>query len=179
MSLSDLASIGSFVSGAAVVVSFVFLALQIRQGNRNQRALMQQGRAERTVDILLRTAEPALHESMMRGASGDQTLEPAKVDIFVRIGIAAFVNWEDAFLQHRTGAIDPAGRSADEAAMRAILSAPAYRATWKTVRYQFGGDYRDYVDGMVREVKPAPSVDLGGMWKTHLAQELAALSAAT
>ena len=37
MSLSDLASIGSFVGGAAVVVSFLFLGLQIRQGNRNQR----------------------------------------------------------------------------------------------------------------------------------------------
>jgi hypothetical protein len=173
MSLSDLAAIGSFVSGVAVVVSFVFLALQIRQGNRNQRALMQQGRAGRTVELLLRVAEPALHESMMRGASGDLTLEPAKADVFVRIMIAAFVNWEDAFLQNRMGAIDPAGRAADEAAMRGILTAPSYRAAWKTLRYQFGGDYRDYVDAMLRQAEPTPAIDLAAAWKANLAEELA------
>lgn len=39
MSLSDLASIGSFVRGLAVVVSFGFLSLQIRQSNGNQRSV--------------------------------------------------------------------------------------------------------------------------------------------
>jgi len=40
ISLSDLAAIGSFISGVAVVVSFVFLAVQLRQNARNQRAIM-------------------------------------------------------------------------------------------------------------------------------------------
>lgn len=171
MSFSELASLGSFVSGLTVVVSSVFLALQIRQGNRNQQALMQQGRAGRTVELLLRVAEPALHESMMRGASGDLAMEPAKADMFVRIMIAAFVNWEDAFLQSRMRAIDPAGRAADNSAMRALLSAPSYRAAWKTLRYQFGGDYRDYVDAMLRQAEPTPAIDLGATWKAHLAEE--------
>jgi hypothetical protein len=173
MSLSDLAAIGNFTSGFAVIVSFVFLALQIRQGNRNQRALMQQGRAGRTVELLLRLAEPGLHESMMLGERGDPTLEPTKADAFVRIMIAVFVNWEDAFLQNLAGAIDPAGRAADETAMRSILSSPASRAAWKTVRHQFGGAYRDYFDAMVRASELTPSVDLGMVWKAHLAEELA------
>ncbi len=57
MTLSDLASLGSFVSGAAVLISLVFLYFQIRQVNaqvrqaeRNQRALLQQGRAGRAAD---------------------------------------------------------------------------------------------------------------------------------
>jgi hypothetical protein len=41
MSLSDLASIGSFVSGAAVLVSLVYLRLQIRQNTRHSQALIQ------------------------------------------------------------------------------------------------------------------------------------------
>jgi len=44
MSLSDLAAVGSFISGIAVFLSFIFLALQLRQANRNQRSLMQQAR---------------------------------------------------------------------------------------------------------------------------------------
>ena len=91
----------------------------------------------------------------------------------VRIMIAAFVNWEDVFLQNRMGAIDPAGRAADEAAMRGILSAPSYRAAWKTLRYQFGGDCRDHVDAMVRQAEPTPAIDLGAACKANLAEELA------
>jgi hypothetical protein len=173
MSLSDLAAIGNFTSGVAILVSFVFLGLQIRQGNRNQQALMQQGRAGRTMELLLRLAEPGLHESMMLGERGDPTIEPAKADSFVRIMIAVFVNWEDAFLQDLAGAIDPAGRAADETAMRSILSSPASRTAWKTVRYQFGGDYRDYIDAMVRQGELTPAIDLGMVWKAHLAEKMA------
>jgi hypothetical protein len=57
MSLSDLASLGSFASGLAVTVTLIFLVIQTRQANRNQRALMQQGRAASQVDLLLRYSE--------------------------------------------------------------------------------------------------------------------------
>ena len=49
MKLSDLASIGSLISSAAVLISLVYLALQIRQAERNQRALIHQGRASRMI----------------------------------------------------------------------------------------------------------------------------------
>ena len=49
MTLSDLAAVGSFVSGIAVFLSFIFLALQLHQANRNQRSLMQQARTGRNV----------------------------------------------------------------------------------------------------------------------------------
>lgn len=39
MSLSDLAAVGSLISGIAVFLSFIFLSLQLRQANRNQRQL--------------------------------------------------------------------------------------------------------------------------------------------
>jgi hypothetical protein len=90
--------------------------------------------------------------------------------------IAVFVNWEDAFLQNLAGAIDPAGRAADETVMRSILSSPASRAAWKTVRHQFGGGYRDYIDAMVSQGELTQAVDLGMAWKVHLAEELARLT---
>ncbi|HEX3432128.1 MAG TPA: hypothetical protein VHT03_14710 [Rhizomicrobium sp.] len=43
MSLSDLASLGSFVSAFAVLASLVYLALQVRQAEKNQRAILNQG----------------------------------------------------------------------------------------------------------------------------------------
>src|SRR5579862_4809924 len=50
MTLADLASIGSLISGVAVLISLIYLALQVRQAEKNQRALMNQGTAARVSD---------------------------------------------------------------------------------------------------------------------------------
>jgi hypothetical protein len=77
MSLSDLASLGSFVSGVAVVATLVFLGLQMRQTNLNQRALMQQGRSARTADSMLRISEAS--EVFVRGMR--ETLPATSVNL--------------------------------------------------------------------------------------------------
>jgi hypothetical protein len=170
-----LASIGSFISGLAVVVSFVFLGLQIRQTNRNRRSLMQQGMANNNIELMLRLTDPALHESMMRGRAGDLTMEPAQVDTFVRAWIATFSLWEDVFLQHRARTIDPGSMASAAANHRVFLSYPGCRAAWKSTRGQFTGEFRDYLDGIVRDTPPVQPPDVAARWKAFVAEDKAKL----
>ena len=74
MSLADLASLASSV---AVVVSLLFLGLQIRQSNRNQRSLMQQGRSARNVELLSRLSDPRVSDVISRAANGETLTEQA------------------------------------------------------------------------------------------------------
>jgi hypothetical protein len=171
MSLSDLASLGSFVSGVAVVVSFVFLALQIRQANRNQRSAIQQGRANNGLELMLRLTEPHLQESMMRGRAGDPTMSAAQIDAFVRAWIATFSTWEDGFLQRRRGMSDRDSAASDAATHRVYLSYPGCRAAWRTCRSQFTGAFRDYLDDLVRNTPPAAPPDVAATWRAFLAEE--------
>ena len=173
MSLSDLASLGSFVSGVAVLVSFVFLGLQIRQSNINQRSLVQQGRSDNELELMLRLIEPHLHESMMRGRGGDLTMEPAQVDAFVRAWIATLSLWEDGFLQRQAGTIDAASFTSSAAAHRVFMSYPGCRAAWRTVRGQFTGAFRDYLDGVLRETRPVRPPDITATWKAFVTEEQA------
>jgi hypothetical protein len=180
MTLSDLAAVGSFSSGVAVVFSFIFLALQMRQSNKNQRAMMQQGRAARTSETMLRVAEPHMIEAMMRGGQGDVTMSPVQIETFVRAAISMFVNWEDTFLQHSAGTIDASGMASDAAMMRIIFSIPGYRAAWTTTQRQFGPRFRDYVDTMMLEQKSRPPRrDVSTAWKAHALEELAQAQVAT
>src|SRR5881296_316469 len=103
MSLSDLASIGSLVSGVAVLISLIYLTLQVRQAGRSQRALMQQGRANRVADTCLRIAEPGLSRVFNKAMSGDDNLTPEELEQFMNICRAGFLSGEDSFLQHRSG----------------------------------------------------------------------------
>jgi hypothetical protein len=175
MSLLDLASIGSFVSGLAVVFSFIFLALQIRQANRNQRSLIQQGQTDNSVELMLRLTDPALHDSMMRGRAGDLTMQPAQVDAFVRAWIATFSLWENVFLQQRAGAIDQGTMASAAANHRVFLSFPGCRAAWRTVRGQFASGFRDYMDAMLRDTSPVRPPDVCATWKAFVAEDLAGL----
>ena len=175
MSFSDLAALGSFFSGVAVIFSFIFLALQMRQANLNQRALMQQGRVARTGELMLRLTEPHMMDSVMRGSAGDVTMSPLEIETFVRAVVAMFLNWEDSFIQNKAGTIDATGMDSDLTAMRHFLSLPGYRAVWRTVgRRQFSAKFCEHIEVLLHDAAGnKPRRDLATAWKAHVAEELA------
>jgi hypothetical protein len=170
MSLSDLASIGSFVSAVAVVITLVFLTLQMRQTNRNQRALMQQGRSTRLAESVLKSAEPELCERYMRGTIADRSMSEAEVWSYLQMVLAQHINWEDSFLQHRAGLLDTVSWTTDQAALRRTCTFPGSRAVWRMVGANFGASYGAYVDQLLRET-PAHSPDIVADWTAALDQE--------
>jgi hypothetical protein len=172
MSLSDLASMGSFVSAVAVVVSVAFLALQMRQANSNQKSLMQQGRSARTVDILMKMSEPVLSQTIV-SAFGDASDDPARVFAFYSFACACFWNYEDSFLQFRAKTLDARSWSTDELTLRGLFANPAYRAVWRMARTGLHGDYRDYLDRLMNEVRPSEPRDIAKVWRAYFNEERA------
>lgn len=174
MSLTDLASIGSLVSGLAVVFSLLFLGLQVRQANRNQRSLMQQGRSARNVDLLMRVTDPKLSEILVRVFQGDETVTDA--EYFAMYGYAAAVFWsyEDCFLQFRSGMLDASSWESDVSTLKRLLSNAAYRAVWRAARDGIGGDYREFVDRLVAEAKGIPPVRTASSLRQYIAEEIKA-----
>lgn len=171
MSLADLASLTSSV---AVLVSLIFLGLQIRQSNRNQRSLMQQGRSTRNVDLLCRLGDPKVSEVFVRVAKAE---ELSDVDYFVLYGYMASVFWsyEDCFLQFRSGMLDAASWESDVATLKRLLSNPAYRAVWRAARGAGGEEYKAFLDGLAAEAKHTPPANLPAILKQFIAEERQAL----
>ena len=62
MTLSDISSIVGVISGLAVLASLVYLSLQVRQTERNQRALMNQGVINGISENLRWSTEPHMAE---------------------------------------------------------------------------------------------------------------------
>jgi len=174
MSLSDLASIGSVASGVAVTVTLVFLLLQMRQTGRNQRSLMQQGRSDRTVDILMRMTDPTLSETIMNAFSADAAPEPSRLFAFHMFAAALFWNYEDSFLQLRAKTLDDASWATDVSTLRGLLTQPAYRASWRLMRDGMGEPYRAFVDALVREVRSTPPRSLSDAWIKYKIEETVA-----
>jgi hypothetical protein len=172
MSLSDLASFGSFISGIAVFLSFIFLALQLRQANRNQRSLMQQARTGRNVEILLRMADPGISETLAEANADCAAMSDAKIWSFYGFGAAVFWSYEDCFLQFKAKTLDASSWASDVATLERLVAYPPYRAVWKMARDGMGGDYRDYVDSLMDKVASDTSRSLTDVFKIYIGEEL-------
>src|SRR5665213_1747988 len=141
MSLSDLAAIGSFVSGVAVLISLVFLYFQLRQvsaqvsqSERSQRALVQQGRVARSSDQLFRLAAPDLTSAYLKGTAGDASISEEEYFRFFLILTAVARSAEDVFFQHELGLLDAASLANQLSSVRATFTTPGGKAVWSSMR---------------------------------------------
>jgi hypothetical protein len=164
MTLSDAESIGSLVSGLAVLVSLVYLSLQVRQSARNQRALMQQGRANRVTDAALRMAEPTLSPIYSKGCSGDESLTADQLDQFMALCRAAFLSAEDSLLQYKSGQLDEMAYRSFATGAQSLLAAPGLRAVWRLSRDQYGDEFVRFMEEVLASAPAAPPSDRLKQW---------------
>ncbi len=174
MSLSDLAALGSFVSGVAVLVSLIYLALQVRQTKRNQQISIRHSRASRIVELQLALADSAVAAAWLHGSWSPQEITPTEVSQFMSLCRALFFHFEDSFYQREEGLLNDDAFETVVAGVRLSARSPGWRAAWKLARPNFGGRFLDFMDGIVARSAAEPPTDLSlEAWKAAFASEAA------
>jgi hypothetical protein len=178
MSLSDLASLGSFVSGLAVLVSLIFLYFQVRQvkqqvrqAERNQQAAIRQGRAGRSVAISMGAADSGLADALFKATSGSPDLTALDVYRFGRYCHAVFINHEDAFYQNQDGLLTDSAFAAVVGTLKTALSRPGFRVQWKQARARYGAEFTEFMDKLVAETPVEMGSSDPAEWRNALAAE--------
>jgi len=174
MSLSDLAAIGSFIGGIAVVVSFVFLAVQLRQSTHNQRTSIAIQRTALTQDLSLGVFAQDV-PLWTRGGAADPSLTDEEIGRYQGIVLLTLWLYEEHFYQHRDGMLDPARWATNVNRLRAFMTAPGYRAAWRAIApVYFEADFRRSVDEVMHatplNTDPAAFIHT---WKALVAEERA------
>jgi len=95
MSLEQIFYLSQSIAAFAVLASLLYLAQQVRQAERVQRATMQQGRADRTSQTSLAAANPELACVLQKGMAGDTTLTREEFTQWMWICRALFLSGED------------------------------------------------------------------------------------
>lgn len=107
MSLSDLASIGSFVSGFAVLASLIFIGAQMRQNNRAIKSAASQAHAANFQQVLSVAIENGDVAHLWRVGLGDlSALTDDERTRFLVLTSSLFRFYEAARLQWRHGQLD-------------------------------------------------------------------------
>jgi hypothetical protein len=172
MSLSDLASLGSFVSGFAVLFSLIYLALQVRQTKRNQQIAIRHSRASRIVELQLALADPGVANAWLHGSGSPQEITQTELSQFINLCRALFFHFEDSFYQREEELLNDDAFETVVAGVRLSARSPGWRAAWRIARPNFGGRFLDFMDGVVAGSVVEPPVDLSlEGWKVAFASE--------
>lgn len=151
MTLTDLASLGSFVSGIAVLISLIYVGLQVRQSTKHTRAQITQGRLSQLSEGFLRNAEADAEtvRAMQLGAAADPAISDEQIYRFQNRTTAMLVTWEDLFLQRRDGLIHDNTYATAVLSFRTALEAPGVRAVWTASRHTYDTAFRDFIEEMI------------------------------
>ena len=131
MSLQDLGNLSQFIGGVAIVISLVYLAIQVRQNTRVQSSADYHQAAERicVVDSAAMQSADMAH-CMVAGMRGD-TL-PAEEQFRFEMGCRMmFFAFEHLFRQHERGGLDPDTWNNALTNSRSLFT-PTVVALWRT-----------------------------------------------
>lgn len=172
MSLADLASLGSFVSGLAVLTSLIYLGLQVRQTERNQQVSIRHSRVSRIVELELALADPAVADAWLHGSRSPQEITQTELSQFINLCRALFFHFEDSFYQREQRVLNDDAFETVVAGARLLARSPGIRAAWRIARPNFGGRFLEFMDGVVAGSAVEAPVDLSlEAWKVAFASE--------
>jgi hypothetical protein len=165
MSLEEIFYASQSIASVAVVGSLIYLGLQMRAAERSQRAIMQQGRADRASQGAITIANPELARVFHKGTAGQTDLTPEEFTQWMMICRALFLSGEDSFLQHKAGQLDQRAFDSYVAGVRFYMASPGVRAAWKVSSGQFGNDFRDFVTSLVDRTPLGRGADAYSEWQ--------------
>jgi hypothetical protein len=170
MTLTDWASLATVISSLAVLVSLVYVSLQLRQTERNQRAVTDQGAQTRNTDINVFLAQPQINALITRVNEGDTNFTAEELTLLHARLRVSLLTGQDMFVQSKSQLIDPVTIGTRDAVLRFILAQPVYRALWVGSRLSYAEDWRAHVDKLIANLPLTHAVNLVDRFQHDLAK---------
>ena len=147
MSLQDLGNIGEFVAAIGVVVSLVYLAVQIRQNTRSVRASSYQAAVSSISDwsreVSLDSNAPRIFS--VGTTDPDQLNDNERLQLFFQF-VSLFRNYENLFYQHRQGMIEDSAWAGWAYHMARTYWSPGVQVWWPAWRMTCQKEFREFLE---------------------------------
>lgn len=174
MTLQDLAAIGEAIGGIAVLATLIYLAYQLRQTARLERAAGQCNLLEQSRSWLeLTVVHPDLFPVLQCGLYDLDSLTPAEKErchgwMWSLLSLA-----ESALYMRRDGVIHQVSCQGYLDATLAVIATPGGRVLWSGIRKIIGEDIANYLDQALERRSPdAPDwTAILAHWREGLPEE--------
>jgi len=156
MTLGDLGNLGEFVGSIGVVVSLIYLAVQIREQNRESRAAAIDSLAQQWASFMSGlSASETLCDIYLRGLEDFDALSRNEKMRFTTVLSQATQITESLYKHHRLGRLDAGMWEGFNTRMVDVFSHPGVKTWWRLRRHWFSPQIRGYFDEIVGRTNEA------------------------
>jgi hypothetical protein len=146
VNLEAINALAQLTAAIGVIVSLVYLAVQIRQNTRSMRAMVVDSLAQSIADLIRPMAEDrdlmhAFHVVVedWHGATDDDRMRA------LPLFFSTFKLFENAWFQQRQGTLDRQQWQGWDAYIRMYYHRPGVKDWWQLRKAAFAAGFRDYV----------------------------------
>ena len=157
MPLDQLANIAEISAAALLIVSLIYVGLQVRQSTKTAYASTNQAHAEVAMGYIgLINASNSLADILHQGAGGMSSLKEGDVIRFTAFHDQTFVAFQSFYLQYLKGTLDERMWYTYKQAILALLVQAGQQDWWKLRRHVFCEEFRNYVEGVTTKEQGKP-----------------------
>jgi hypothetical protein len=164
MTIIELGAVGQFVGAIAVVVTLIYLAIQMRQNTNALKLNTARSVTEELQDSFSLLASNQELAEIFVTASGELALQGAEQVRFNAFTSVVVRVYENAFLQSRAGVIDQAHWEGMTRMMIDYTSMAAFQTYWPDRKHWVSDEFQEYMETDVISAPPKTGVSVPGAY---------------
>jgi len=149
--LQEYALLAEIISAIAIVISLVFVGVQIQKNTKASEAATLQEISAVEVEILLSTSTSPERAALITNFTNNP--ESLKGDLLQQAIYAFSANirhWEDLYLQYKAGFISEEAWETRSAVLVSSMRSPGGRYILKEARSNMSGPFLEYIDKVIK-----------------------------
>ena len=156
MTLQDWGALGELVGGVAIIVSLIYVGLQVKQGTRASRAATSQSFSAQYADLILQLTRADFRDIFWRGIGGLQNLRESEVAAFMAFLASWIRTFESFYFQKKEGSFDTELFDSWMVQTLDFFVKEGPSEYWALRKHQFSTDFVEYFDEQLESFTPKP-----------------------
>ena len=142
------AAVAEIVGAIAVVISLVYLALQIRAQTNQSKLVAQHEVSNGIREVSLIFATEDISDIFVRANKNFDSMSEAELVRLIVASTNLFRVWEEAFAESRDGHLKAVNWEALSADYAQLMGSPSFRRIWELRKQNFYPEFQLYVDAL-------------------------------
>jgi hypothetical protein len=150
LTLENIYFIGQTIAAVAIVVSLIYVGVQVRQNTSATQTASAQAYVTADNEIVgLINASPNLADVLHQGANGLSALKGGDLIRFMAFHDLVFISFQSFHQQWKRGALDEALWATYKQSFIDLLQQKGQQDWWAKRRHWFSSEFQDYVEQSV------------------------------
>ena len=164
MTIAELGALGEFVASFGVLITLIYLSIQMRQNTKAVRLSGTHAVTEELQDMFsLLASDEGLCEVFVEAAQNEELSGVTRVRFNTFMSNVVRV-YENAYLQNRDQAVSSDHWEGIVRMMIDITAIPAFASYWKDRKHWFSDEFQLYMNTEIIDVAPMAGVSMPGSY---------------